>query len=432
MGKKTTDPRPASGLPAGRGPDAVVAVPTRWLWSLAALIVVPWLAAAGVYLAARSPSPVASGPATVGLTPARARGQLGRLGPWGQLERVPIVISPPLELVPEDREPPRAAEWHLPVPTAEKLAATLAAAGLDAATRQRLLASARAEDGGFRVSPEGAVVRALDPATRGSLYSALAVDPRNERQLNAYRFFGSPETWFHEGPVSAATLGLVRPYLYQLEGFSYFADIDLVRGQIRDEEELRRLTKLLFRESTLLVKVHIPPGSAVDGIAEYWGRGGRTTDVRPLLESVAQSGDELDVSHLLPPFAREHLYHYPQLSLADFDKPALGNCFWTAFNFLAERPDDRLLDFKYVLATLKRDYVLIQAEQRFGDLVMFSDADAGERYYHAAVYLADGLVFGKTGLSPLSPWTILPIDRIKGYYLDHANTRIEYFRRKGQ
>ncbi len=76
------------------------------------------------------------------------------------------------------------------------------------------------------------------------------------------------------------------------------------------------------------------------------------------------------------------------------------------------------------------DYYLVHDEFGLGDLVIFSDRFGNP--YHAAVYLADGLVFGKNGNSTLSPWVILPLERIKGYYPQHAEDGgIEYYRRNG-
>jgi hypothetical protein len=50
--------------------------------------------------------------------------------------------------------------------------------------------------------------------------------------------------------------------------------------------------------------------------------------------------------------------------------------------------------------------------------------------FHAAVYLADDLVFTKNGTSPIAPWTIMPIDHLKSYYrLQSENPRLIYHRR---
>jgi hypothetical protein len=72
---------------------------------------------------------------------------------------------------------------------------------------------------------------------------------------------------------------------------------------------------------------------------------------------------------------------------------------------------------------------MVQDQYQFGDIAAFVDPNGA--IFHAAVYLADGLVFGKNGTSHLSPWTIVPIDRLKWYYVEHAdNWQVVFYRRK--
>jgi hypothetical protein len=238
------------------------------------------------------------------------------------------------------------------------------------------------------------------------------------------------DEWLGTARVTPRTLSLVRPLVYEHGGFVFFADIDLVRAQVDDRAELRRLAKALHRESTLAVRVRVGDPAHLEEVAAYWGRGGRRTDVRPLLESVAHLGPEaaVDVVHLLPIMARLHLYRYPMVSLADLEKPSLPNCFWTALNFFTAQPSDRFLDVEAVRATLKRDYHIVHDEFQLGDVVVFYAEDGSE--YHAAVHVAEDLVFGKNGSAPLAPWTILPADRLKGYFTQHAGGRLQYYRRK--
>src|SRR5690606_10465098 len=123
----------------------------------------------------------------------------------------------------------------------------------------------------------------------------------------------------------------------------YFADAAIVRAEIPDGGERQKLAKTLLRQPTMLVRLSVGDSAQVPGLVEYWGRGGRATDVRPLLESVAgaSQGGEIDVVHLLPAFARNRLYRYPRLTAGDLEKPALANCLWTALNFFRPEPDDR-------------------------------------------------------------------------------------------
>lgn len=422
--------------PSAAANGAVVALPRAWLAGMAALIIVPWLVAAAMYLTGKQ-APAADGPAAAS-RPVKAGAPVsGASGPWGQLELTPIVISPPLDYVPTDWGPVERPRWIFPEVSHRELEQFLAATGLSTDQVSRLVAAAQPDPrtGGLVVTPDPDLVRQLDPRVRAKIYSGLALTPLNFFQHSAYRHFApTAEAWLGPSPVSRQTLQIVAPYVYRIGNFVYFADINLVRPQISDAAELQRLAKGLLRESTFLARLRLDDASQVDAIAEYWGRGGRRTDVLPLLESIAGGGPAslIDITHLLPPLARTHLYRYPRITLGDIEKGILVNCFWTALNFFNTKPDDRFLDAKIAIETLKRDYYIVHDKFQLGDIVAFHDANGD--YFHASVYVADNLVFGKNGTSSLSPWTIVPMDRLRAYYLDHATPddwNVVYYRRSG-
>jgi hypothetical protein len=360
---------------------------------------------------------------------------LGTVGEWGQLEMLPIVISPPLELVPTNLDPiPPRAQWLFPKATAAELRAWLSDAGFPRDQLDPLLAGAqpmpRIE--GLLLSPEWSVVKSLPPQVRSRIYVALASVDLNQAQANAARFYGTADEWLSNSLVSPRSLEIVRPLIYADGAFQLFADTEVARAEIGDPQEVRRLDKMMLRDKTLVVRLRVPDRSKLDQVIGYWGFGGRRTDIRPLLESMAVLGPDasVDVAHLLPPFARQHLYRYPQVTLEDLAKPSLVNCFWTAMNFFNAAPyDERFLDLNFTMARLRRDYYLVHDQFQLGDLVVFYDA--GGMPYHAAVYLADGLVFGKNGSSPLAPWTIMPLDRVAGYFPASAAGRMGYYRGSG-
>jgi len=362
-------------------------------------------------------------------------GELRAPGPWGQLELSSTVISPPLELIPDDPDPvPDRSSWCFPEATPESLGQWLTDVGFPAEEIPPTLATARPVPrvSGVVVSVAPATVRRLSPDTRARIYSRLAHSELNPRQQNAPRFYGTAEEWIGAGELSPRALLLVRTLVYSSGGFQLFADIDLVRAELSDPRELRLVAKKLLREKTLLAKVRVPDASRLESMIEYWGRGGRMTDIRPVLESLADLGPgaSLDVLHLLPEFVRVHLYRYPRLSLADLEKPALPNCFWTALNFFAlESYDDRFLKLDLAMSSLARDYYVVHDDLMLGDVVLLSTREGLP--YHAAVYVADGIVFGKNGTSSVAPWTLLPLERLPGYFPQHAEGgRITYYRRK--
>lgn len=412
-------------------------VPRAWLVLLTVLSIAPWLVLGTIQL-----WPAATAGTTQPLpTPATAAS-----GPWGRLVLTPITISPPLEYVPRDWGAVQPSAWTFPNMAVDQAADFLLRSGMsreDVATLRAAVRPTLAVNG-VSFTPSSEIVRRLTAEARATIYLALAraavkvdrnVAPINYDQFTAYRFHGtSAEDWL--SGVSAATRALVEPYLYTDAGFLFFADIERIRPAIADLEELQRLVKRLLRQQTVLVQLTLNDPSQLDAITEYWGRGGRRTDIRPILESVArfsQASDDpglsIDVSHLLPSLARQLLYRYPKVTVADEERPLLANCLWTALNFFNQQADDRYLDVTFALNRLKEDYFLVHDGFQLGDVVVFTDAEGG--LVHVAVYLADNLIFSKNGTSALAPWSILPIDQLKGHYAENADTwHATYHRRK--
>ncbi len=411
---------PGGGLHLG---DAVV-VPRAWLVALTVLVVLPWVALGLWYVSTRR-AQVSEGAGPVHAPLAR------QSGPWGDLRLTPIVISPPLEYVSVPEPSTEPIQWWFPATDVETAGAFLRSIGMAPDAVAELLRGATLDSRteGVILRPDRELVRQLAPEVRARLYTQLARTPLNSDQANAYRFPGaSVDRWLGSSPISPATRALVEPFIYQFGGLMYFAVLRLVQGQIGDVEEVRRLLKVLHRQQTVRVEVSVPDAPAIPTVAAYWGLGGRRTDIRPLLES-AGPGSWLDIVHLLPSFAREHLYRYPRLTTADFERPVIANCLWTALNFFEERPDDRALDVNYAIGRLKTDYFVVESQFQLGDIVAW--LDRRDNLFHVAVYLADDLVFTKNGTTPMAPWMIGSVDDIEAYYRTRSeHPRVIVHRRK--
>ena len=407
----------------------VVAVPRAWLIAGLAIVAAPWIVVGVIYL--RSADPIAE---TVPRTTVAGPTTPAAGGAWGRLSKTPIIVSPPLEYVAADwgRED-GPYRWYFPGTSPELLRAFLSSTGLTPDQVTRFAAAARPEQRirGLALEPDLDLVRSLDPQVRGRLYLQLAKSTLNADQVNSFRFFGtSTDAWFDGTMIRPETRALVEPLIYRDGDIMHFADAAVVRKQIPDPAELQRLAKALLRQPTVLVRLSIDGSSEINDLAQYWGRGGRSTDIRPLLESVAGAGDDgsIDIVHLLPAFARNRLYRYPKLTTADLNKPALANCLWTALNFFTPEPDDRYLEVNTAIASLRQDYHIVESNYQLGDVIALLDAEGD--LFHVVVYLADDLVFTKNGTSPVSPWTIMPLDRVTDYYRNHSeNPRLIYHRR---
>lgn len=402
--KKSENNKPANA------PISYMAMPRPWFIGFVAILIIPWLAIAAIWLKPESKAG-ANDKSIIDVKESRS-------GKWGDLTLIPIVIAPPMELVFTDWGFNRQPAWFFPNVNADVVAQVLQTAGVTADTAATLCASARSEPriAGVILSPDPSWVRQLNPETRARIYHALSKSGLNVDQTQAFRFLGSnPDVWFGN-MVSPQTRQLIEPLIYRDGACMLFSDIELVRNEIGSDEELRRLGKALFRQPTVIAQLSIDPGANMDALVEYWGRGGRRTEIRPLLESIAGGGYGrfIDIIHLLPPFARDHLYNYPQMSAADMNKPAVVNCLWTSLNFFSQKTDDRFLDAAVAIKALKENYFIVESDFELGDIIALLD-EKGD-IFHAAVYVADDLVFSKNGISAMAPWTLMSIDDVKSYY----------------
>jgi|WetSurMetagenome_2_1015567.scaffolds.fasta_scaffold103618_1 hypothetical protein len=407
-------------------PVTYMAVPRPWLIVLVAVLAVTLLGVADIWFRAVSHASVDVGVATPVTTP--------HTGKWGELALVPIVISPPMELVFTDLGFMPRPTWFFPGANADIVAQMLQSAGVSAADTARLRTQARSEPriAGIILAPDPSWVRALDRETRSRIYHLLAKSELNVDQAQAFRYPGyNPEAWLDPSLISPHTRQLVEPLIYRDGNYMLFSDIELVRAEIGSVDELRRLCKALFRQPTVIARLSVGSSASIDALVEYWGRGGRRTEIRPLLESIAGGGASrfIDVTHLLPPFAQDRLYSYPKLSAGDLDKPAVVNCLWTSLNFFLPNPDNRFLDTAVALKTLKENYFVVETDFELGDIVALLD-EKGD-IFHAAVYIADDLVFSKNGISAMAPWTLMSLDDVKSYYRGRSeNPRLIVHRRK--
>jgi len=404
-----------------------VTVPRAWLAGLAVLLVVPWLVVAAVYWLGAGTDAGTDAPEG----PPRGAARQAGNGPWGRLMLTPIVISPPLEYVSAEWGRNEPAVWAFPGVPPDEVGAFLAAAGASPEQVTQLRQAARAEAGiqGTVIVPPPAIVRALSSDVRARLYTQLARAPMNFDQAQSFRFLGATaDAWLGGSLMSPQTRALVEPLLYRDGPFLHFADIESIRAEVASPEEMQRLAKTLLRSSTLVVELAVDRAADVSDLAEYWGRGGRRTDIRPLLESVAGLGGmHIDIVHLLPAFARTYLYRYPKITTEDLNRPLLANCLWSSLNFFSATPDDKFLDVNTALMALRTNYYVVEHGYQLGDIVALLDEDGD--LFHVAVYLADGLVFTKNGTSPVAPWTIMALSDLTAFYRRRAETpRLIYHR----
>jgi hypothetical protein len=170
-----------------------------------------------------------------------------------------------------------------------------------------------------------------------------------------------------------------------------------------------QLLKAIFQHRTMLIRVDIGPSTDIDALVAYWGKAFWATDVRAILESLKRlpAGGQLDIMELLPPLPSALLYTYPLPPNRMNESIVRQNCSWTALNFFRDSPDPRFSDPKIVQEVLKSDYYSVQADPRYGDVIVLL-SPAGY-LLHTAIYIADDIVFTKNGDDLLQPWVFSPL-----------------------
>lgn len=350
-------------------------------------------------------------------------------GPLGELEYARINIELTDAFAQAEQLSYQPTRWFFPGQTQPQILALCESLGMAAAQRATLAAQATwmTTPDGLMVLPPGDLVMALPPEVRARLYAVLARTPQND--LHAWPFVfrqSGYADWFTNSGLTSTTLALVQQVVYPRGKALCVSDAPELCARIADAAERHRLIKTLSRNSALLMKIRIRPGTDVATLAAYWGRGWHVKDIEPLLESLTKvpGSITLDIAHLLPPFARRRLNCYPA-------PPAPGqrapDCYWSAWNFFSDQPDDRYFDDAFWRRELQQNCELT-TQPAFGDLVFLTRPDGVP--IHCAVFIADDVVFTKNGANLRQPWKLMKMEDLLARYPEDYPLQIATFRRK--
>ncbi|MEE8450299.1 MAG: hypothetical protein V3R99_00240 [Thermoguttaceae bacterium] len=349
-------------------------------------------------------------------------------GPWGRLKRTAIFLPnpSPLGLLPEPLSSPTAT-WYFPDTSRAQLNGLFSRIGLSDSLARTLLGMAKtnASYQGLTILPTPEIVLGLSPKIRSGLYAILAEFELNEDQEQSPRFVcDSADQWFAGAGLSPEIRDIVDPLVYRQGKVLYFSDLRTVDYELPSPEARLALREALLRRPALVVRLTASNDSDAAALVDYWGQGGRTSAVRPFIESLVLDSrcESVDVAHLLPPFPRRLLYTFP--SATDGGSTTMLNCHWTSLNFFSEEPDPTFGEPHIIDEVIERDYVQVFDEPLLGDVVLFR-SDAGHPI-HSASFIADDIVFTKNGRGAL-PWTLMEIDHLLALY---SADKIEYYRRR--
>ena len=356
-------------------------------------------------------------------------------GPWGRLEYVPISIECPEELLPMQAFKTKVTHWILKGYTTEKFLQLLDSAGVTGDLREEMQSPEvlHVGDDGLAITPTSNIILNLPPEARKKIYTTLAGFPENGLSLIFVQAKTLDERFAGSG-VTPSTVELLRKLSCEYGRYLVFSDVPSIFARIPTYTERMHFLKALTRQSTLIVRLHVTGDSNIEELMRYWGKIRWAKDTRPLLESLARipGGARLDIAHLMPPAAAGLLYSFPLPPNPLDGAPVRKDCHYTAFNFFRDPPDARFANPEFITQTLRDDYIPVESDPRYGDLVLFLKPDG--QLIHSVVFLADNVVYTKNGDTPMHPWMLSTVQDLVDQYSfqvppDQA-LEVKYFRNK--
>jgi hypothetical protein len=313
----------------------------------------------------------------------------------------------------------RRTSWFLPDAMTEMdVRDLLREADVPPAMRDALVQpeGVRIGEQGVEVVPSLSWLLELSAAARQQLYRRLGQIPVNAGAFT-YLHKATLEERFAESGVAGQTLDIFHRLCAEDGDYLVFTGLETMLAELPMYEERVRFLKALTRQKTMLLQLHVGPESDLTALANYWGKGSGTTDVRTKLQSFAgvRGGAWIDVMLLLPPLPQQEIYSYPiSRENTEGGSAPVHDCHWTSLNFFRETPDPAFSDPKIVLEQFQHEYRPAVGDPQYGDLVLLAKPDG--TLLHSAIYLADDIVFTKNGSTIIHPWMLsTTADLLKRY-----------------
>lgn len=354
-------------------------------------------------------------------------------GPWGDLEFSYVNLEAPDDFVKQAVIPSEITVWRFVGMSADAVNAFLQSLALpepviDAIRNQSQWFVSETET---RILPHPLVIVNLPPEARARIYPLIRPWRYNEIFFRPIVIeYETAEQWFSGLDLPPGIPSLVQKLAYpQGAGFA-FSDIPFVLSHLESEQQRRTFIKALTRTRSIALRLRVNESTDLKSVADYWSSGSRFKDTLPLLESVAKvpGVDTLDVTHFLPPLPRKHLFTFPSPGVGFSGRFPDG--FWTAFNFFQFSPiEDLPGDPAAIEAYLQAHYHIAEGARRFGDLVLLRDPSSPVPM-HAAIHIADDIVYTKNGESAFRPWTMMKTESMLLRWSHRGRPGVEYWRLK--
>jgi hypothetical protein len=353
--------------------------------------------------------------------------QPAAIPPWGELETIEFPLEFPDESLELSSLAGHARQWRFPNQSLEGVRSLLCSCGLTKEEAAQFLEGAEWQatvptavsayvDGfpledvvteGIFLAPAPSLVLNLSASVRRRIYSALAASELNPGHRYPFRF--RPEvfrTALAQADLPKEKAVQVRQLAYKDEGTVCLADVSVLNG-VLTTNEFSRLLKSLHQVPTMVLRVRVPSLDEVGALVQYWGGGGREQIIEPFLEGLARvpGPKSVSVSFFLPAFARTRLYTFPAPGTAPLEPRQ--DCLWTALNFFNDQPDSRLLEREYAERAFRTGFERKPDRPSYGDLVLL--ATSGGASVHMGVYIADDVMFTKSGVGSMQAWVLKKI-----------------------
>jgi len=350
----------------------------------------------------------------------------------GTLEAVEISLANPDGTFPDREARLRKPEWVFENASEPELARFLDNCPLEHDERGLILDRHhwQISSNGCIIRPSDQLIWGLNPLARQRVYALLAASPRNYSQQFPFRFpLNTFENRLKESGLAPSRVEKLKTLTYTNAGVVCFADLYSARDYL-DPAEFNRFVETLCAVPAYLLRLRLDPECNLDEIIHYWGRGGREKLIAPLLTSIARvpGGGSINISYLLPTFARLRVYTYP----VDWNSQRVEeqDCVFSALNFFNDNLNTNLFNRSEQLRILTTEYAPVHGEPVLGDLVTL--VNANNELFHACVYIADGFVFTKNGSNPAQPWILMKLsDMLLMYESVEKPKTIAYLRHKG-
>ena len=355
-------------------------------------------------------------------------------GPWGEIEAQTIKLSASTKLLDQAIPANEETTWVFAEPTLDAVANRLRQVGLGEFTILTLLETGdpRYDGNVWRLRPTAEAIRALTSDARAALYATMrpltvqASYLRNPIPIEHH----DPVDWFSGVGLEPTTIELATSLCHRQGRSTVLSDVAFVLSQIESPEEKTAFRRAAEQTMTAVLRLRLTPDSDIDALATYWSNSATESTVHAMLETLQPRNGErwLDVSQLLPPMPRSRLYSFLPLTEAHLSLP---DCRWTALNFFADLPSERLADENTAYPFIEAHYDPALPPYKFGDvIVIHKGAELGGQMVHTCVYIADDIVFTKNGKAAINPWIFQRDRHLSSIYARDQLVQMKGFRRR--